>query len=225
MTTLKEKPFFKAILNATDTISTILSPIVFISVLSDFENVIDFIGKYGVFSVILLLFLLVIFGFHLIHILKEQRNQNKEIESNLPKKSNWSLKRVVLIFGTVILISSLIFTGYVFSLTANGFYYPVISSHPKNNIKEFVTKINNDLKNKGYEDFQINYYCKIGNDYCALVPNGAHLSEEEAKNSIQKALQIIPFHVADDHRIDHRPFNVTILGKIRHLKSKLPSLN
>ncbi|NKB61992.1 MAG: hypothetical protein GKR95_07590 [Gammaproteobacteria bacterium] len=229
------KSVFLAISKAINTTSTILSPLIFVSVISDVFNAVEFIGKYYLSSLILLSFLFIIFSYHLVSIVRQKSffpiRHTKESLEVIPEKTpveysknskrRWGKRFIWGSIGTGILISTLIYVVYIFNLAAQGLYYPIISSLPKENIKARISNINMEIKEKGYTDFNVNFYCRSDQEFCALVPNGIHFSKISAKQSIEIAKKIIPENVSHDHKVISHTLKDTIMRKIKKIPEKL----
>jgi len=234
------KTIFESYKKSTNVLSKAFSPaVVLIELFAGFENIMEFITEYHIFSIVVLVILFVVFGYHLLSIITHSRRnkqstigkevKKKTIETSIvddDKSMDWNAGALKTFFakynklftylGIGTLIASFFIVLYIFFLGVTGYYIPIVETLPQKGIKKEMVRINNELKERG-ETLRLSFYCNSAKQ-CAISPNGVHFSKEEAQESIDLARKLIPKHVDDKSWIQYKTFKATIVDRWRALK-------
>ena len=214
-----KKPTFDELFTAQNIVGFIFSPILLVTTLKEFKNAFEFIGNNYVLSVSIILGYIILILATLYSIVrrgKKEENVTEPIQDNrvpikpepvplpvpmegtknVPEQSkqvkSWRFSKLLKVVSIIFLLLSLSVSVYLFFLTSNGLYYPIIASIDKDIVTEEVAKMNDYILEKGYDDLKLSVYCKKGQEVCSVVPGGVHFSKESANETIEKAKELIP---------------------------------
>ncbi|MCD4725851.1 MAG: hypothetical protein K8R63_13520 [Bacteroidales bacterium] len=219
------KPTFDELFTAQNIVGFVFSPILLVTTIKEFRNAFEFIGNNYILSISIILCYIILVLATLYSIVRKGKKDERAIkpikkksvpieskpsslrvfqeettiEHEQPKRAkSWIFSKLIKIVSVIFILLSLSVAVYLFFLTSNGLYYPIIASIDKNIVNEEVAKMNNYILEKGYDDLKLRVYCKKGQDVCSVVPGGVHFSMESAEETIENAKKLIPQYTDSD---------------------------
>jgi hypothetical protein len=213
------KPTFDDIFTAQNIVGFVFSPILLVTTIKEFRNAFEFISTNYELSISIIFGYIIMVLATLYSIVRKGKKDERAtistkkesvpmeskpsslsvvheettIEHEQPERAKSSrYSKLIKIISVIFILLSLSVAVYLFFLTSNGLYYPIIASIDKDIVTEEVARMNDFILEKGYDELKLRVYCKEGQDVCSVVPGGVHFSMESAEETIEKAKKLIP---------------------------------